>query len=57
LNYILDALVVFHKQANKAKEECVEETWFPEIINSNKYINKLLDLKKKAKMSKTIKLN
>jgi hypothetical protein len=56
LTSILDALGLFHKQASKAKEESVESGWFLQIINSKKYINKLLESKKKALMSKTIKL-
>jgi hypothetical protein len=53
----LDALGVFHKQVTKAKEESVESGWFTQIINSKKHINKLLESKKKAQMSKIIKLN
>jgi len=44
---VLESLNVFHKQANKADKQKVDESWFKEIIKSKNHIKSLIEQVKK----------
>ena len=44
---MLESLNVFHKQANKADKQKVDESWFKEIIKSKNHIKSLIEQVKK----------
>lgn len=59
LNAVMDTLSHFHKQANKAPQDKVDENWFKEVIKSKNHIKALIENIKKSqiKLPKLIKSN
>jgi hypothetical protein len=53
---VLDALMAFHKQANRAPEEQVCEDWFKEIIKCKNHVKGLLETIKKNSIKKEKKV-